>query len=69
MANADTLEGAGVNSGNALDAAKLQNNSETAKFKAKYFYDFLNIPAASPFSVNQIIQTTDAEVSTWPGLF
>ena len=33
MANADTLEGAGVNSGNALDAAKLQNNSETTKDK------------------------------------
>lgn len=31
MANADTLDGAGVNSGNALDAAKLQNNSETTK--------------------------------------
>ena len=51
------------------DGAKVQQNFETAKFKAKYFYDFLNIPAASPFSVNQIIQTTDAEVSTWPGLF
>ena len=35
MANADTLEGAGVNSGNALDAAKLQNNSETTKDLAK----------------------------------
>ena len=33
MANADTLEGAGVNRGNALDAAKLQNNSETTKDK------------------------------------
>lgn len=33
MANADTLYGAGVNSGNALDAAKLQNNSETTKDK------------------------------------
>jgi len=33
MANADTLDGAGVNSGNALDAAKLQNNSETTKDK------------------------------------
>ena len=33
MAYADTLEGAGVNSGNALDAAKLQNNSETTKDK------------------------------------
>ena len=45
------------------DGAKVQQNFETAMFKAKYFYDFLNIPAASPFSVNQIIQTTDAEVS------
>ena len=35
MANADTLDGAGVNSGNALDAAKLQNNSETTKDLAK----------------------------------
>ena len=35
MANADTLYGAGVNSGNALDAAKLQNNSETTKDLAK----------------------------------
>ncbi len=33
MANADTLDGAGVNSGNALDAAKLQYNSETTKDK------------------------------------
>ena len=33
MANADTLEGAGVNSGNALDAAKVQQNSETTKDK------------------------------------
>lgn len=32
MANADTLDGAGVNSGNALDAAKVQQNSETMKF-------------------------------------
>ena len=32
MANADTLDGAGVNSGNALDAAKIQLNSETMKF-------------------------------------
>ena len=32
MANADTLEGAGVNSGNALDAAKVQQNSEIAKY-------------------------------------
>ena len=38
MANADTLEGAGVNSGNALDAAKLQNNSETTKDKEAVLY-------------------------------
>ena len=31
MANADTLEGAGVNSGNALDAAKLRNNADIRK--------------------------------------
>ena len=31
MANADTLDGAGVNSGNALDAAKIQNNSDISK--------------------------------------
>ena len=35
MANADTLDGAGVNSGNALDAAKVQKNFETAKDLAK----------------------------------
>lgn len=35
MANADTLDGAGVNSGNALDGAKVQNNSETTKDLAK----------------------------------
>lgn len=35
MANADTLDGAGVNSGNALDVAKLQNNSETTKDKGQ----------------------------------
>lgn len=35
MANADTLEGAGVNSGNALDAAKLQNKFENSKDLAK----------------------------------
>ena len=33
MANADTLNGADAYSGNALDAAKLQNNSETTKDK------------------------------------
>lgn len=32
MANADTLDDAGVNSGNALDAAKVRQNSETMKF-------------------------------------
>ena len=35
MANADTLDGAGVNSGNALDAAKLQNKFENSKDLAK----------------------------------
>ena len=35
MANADTLDGAGVNSGNALDGAKVQQNSETTKDKNK----------------------------------
>lgn len=45
MANADTLEGAGVNSGNALDAAKLQNNSETTKDKEKKTLDYLSISA------------------------
>ena len=35
MANADTIEGAGVNSGNALDGAKVQQNSETTKDKNK----------------------------------
>ena len=33
MANADTLDGAGVNSGNALDGAKVQQNFETTKDK------------------------------------
>ena len=31
MANADTLDGAGVNSGNALDAAKVRQNSDISK--------------------------------------
>lgn len=31
MANADTLNGADAYSGNALDAAKLQNNAELEK--------------------------------------
>lgn len=31
MANADTLDGAGVNSGNALDSAKVQLNSDISK--------------------------------------
>ena len=31
MANADTLDGAGVNSGNALDAAKVRRKSENTK--------------------------------------
>lgn len=31
MANADTLDGAGVNSGNALDAAKIKENFELSK--------------------------------------
>jgi len=35
MANADTLDGAGVNSGNALDAAKLQSKFENSKDLAK----------------------------------
>ena len=35
MANADTLDGAGVNSGNALDAAKVQNKSEITKLSKK----------------------------------
>ena len=35
MANADTLDGAGVNSGNALDAAKVQNKSEITKLPKK----------------------------------
>lgn len=42
MANADTLDGAGVNSGNALPAAKVQQNSETMKFYY-YFLSFLNL--------------------------
>ena len=37
MANADTLNGAGVNSGNALDAAKVQQNSEITKDLAKKY--------------------------------
>jgi hypothetical protein len=38
MANADTLEGAGVNSGNALDAAKLQNNVELSYRSGEKLY-------------------------------
>ena len=35
MANADTLKGADAYSGNALDAAKVQNKSEITKDLAK----------------------------------
>ena len=35
MANADTLKGADAYSGNALDAAKVQRNTEIAKIKLK----------------------------------
>ena len=49
MANADTLEGAGVNSGNALDAAKLQNNSETTKDKEQK----KELPPVTPLGTNR----------------
>ena len=35
MANADTLDGAGVNSGNALDAAKVQIKNVSWKYVGK----------------------------------
>ena len=35
MANADTLDGAGVNSGNALDAAKVQIKNVSCKYFGK----------------------------------
>lgn len=35
MANADTLDGAGVNSGNALDAAKISKVFEPSKYFGK----------------------------------
>ena len=56
MANADTLDGAGVNSGNALDAAKIQNNSEiTKKWRTKVFSieDPIQVPATFLWSLFQ----------------
>ena len=63
MANADTLDGAGVNSGNALDAAKLQNNSETAKDKEPKRALETVVPGdGSPFKATAVSSVDGAKV-------
>lgn len=42
MAKADTLKGAGINSGNAFNTAKVQQNSDTTK--QEYIFLYLYIP-------------------------
>ena len=63
MANADTLEGAGVNSGNALDAAKVQQNSETTKDKGQKRALETVVPGdGSPFKATAVSSVDGAKV-------
>jgi|GEM_PF-209583 len=61
MAHAGTLEGAGINSGNALSAAKVQRISETAKEKEDNFLKKYDIPAVSLHRYVEEMQNEDTE--------
>lgn len=59
MANADTLEGAGINSGNALSFAKVQKISDTSKKKEDNFLKKYDVPSVSLHRYVEAMQNED----------